>query len=127
MKAGILVAFLGQQIERVDFLIAVKQPSDLPRDTLLDHPVTDAKPIEYFQCPLGPADCPRADRHDIVVVEDDGWHLVQSQIDGHRKADRTGTDNYNRIAVVAQQCCSPVLAASHNRTARTGSAALSSF
>ncbi|MEO0865060.1 MAG: FAD-dependent oxidoreductase, partial [Pseudomonadota bacterium] len=48
--------FLGQQIEAVDLIRAVEQPTDLPCDAFVQHPFAHAQPVEDFQRALGPAD-----------------------------------------------------------------------
>ena len=92
------VAVFGQQVEIVNLAVVEEHLAEVPFDALVDHFVTAAEPVEYFQRAFGIADRARAEADLVVVVEHDHGHVVLGQVDGGGQTDRSGADDDDRVA-----------------------------
>ena len=60
-EGWVFVPVLGQKVEAVDFIIAMKQAADLPCNALCKHTFANPNPVENLQCALCPTDGTRSD------------------------------------------------------------------
>ena len=97
-EGRVLVPVLGQQVELVDLAFIEEHLAGIPGNALFDHRLTAAEPVEDFERPFGKADCPRAERYLVVVVQNDDRDVLLRQIDCRCKSDRPRAHDNDRVA-----------------------------
>ena len=90
------VPILGKEVEIIDLAVAAIDAAKLPGDTLFQHPLANAEPVEDLEASFGPADGAAANRHDIVVIDDDAGDAMRCQVNGRRQPDGASADNDHR-------------------------------
>ena len=88
-----VVVGFRHQVEVVDLLFAEEGATDIPRHALAAHRVADAVAIEDFQRTLGVADAARADRHRVVLVQQQHRNALALQVERSAEAHGAGTDH----------------------------------
>ena len=97
---------LWQQVKGIDFLGSVKLTPHFPCDAFFKHPFTDTQTVEYLKRALGPADRPRTDRDDIIVIKHHGFHTMLGKVDRHGEPDRAcAHDDHGMAAFGGGQAC----------------------
>ena len=68
-KRWAMMTRLGKEVEAIDFVFAEKHTALVPTDPFLDHGFAATDPVEDLKRPFGKADCARACRESVVLVE----------------------------------------------------------
>src|SRR5438105_2781864 len=92
-----MVAGLGQQVERVDQLVAKIHSAYIPRHAFLYHPLAAVQPVPYFERAFGKADRARTVRQPVVLVQNNDGNAVQREVDRCSETDGTGADHDDRM------------------------------
>lgn len=88
-----------EQVELVDQLVAQKDLTRVPGNTLFHHGFTHAKTVPNFKCALGKTQRTRAEGEPVVVVHNQHGLAALCEVNGCRKADRScAHDHYGVTA-----------------------------
>ena len=92
-----LVALLGQKVELIKLLVAMKDLADAPHHALVDHALADAEPVPILQRAFRKADRPRAFADAVGVVEQHDVLPALREVDRKGKPDRACTDHHDLV------------------------------
>ena len=108
-EGRLLVAGLGQQVEAVERLVAVKDLAGPPGHALLDHRLGQAQPVEDLERALGEADRARALADAVGIVEQHAPAPAGAPDRAPASGRRTRADDDHRVARRAaahpDRCC----------------------
>ena len=88
---------LGAEVEIVDLVLAEEGAAHVPGHPLGDHLLTAAEPVEHFEGALCVAHAARADRHGVVVVDQEHTLALHGEVNGGGEAHRARADHHNRV------------------------------
>ncbi|GAB1458460.1 hypothetical protein MASR2M50_02340 [Thauera sp.] len=91
---------LGAEVEVEHLVLTEEGAADVPRHALPHHLLAAAEAVEHLERALGVAHAARADRHGVVVVEQQHRPPLAGEVDRGAQADRAGTDDHHRVVPV---------------------------
>lgn len=89
---------LGQQIELIQFPLAMRDAALFPLHALVEMRRASAEPVEDFERALRKADRARPVTDPVAVVEQHRLDAALTEIDRECEPDRPGPDNDDRVA-----------------------------